>query len=157
MAIPTLFCALLLTGCISVGGSSLATPRPQRQTDGLSFVLRKKYEVGDSTRVRLRNTGDTPYRYNSAYEACDMVFRDSEGRRFLVPEGTHCDMVAPAWVEPGETVTLFTWDLDECIKDEWGCTRARDLPPGRYTMTGRFPPRGGGEAVRVVGRFRITR
>lgn len=123
----------------------------------LVFVLDRPLHEGGKTRVRLRNRSDKAFVYNPYYEACQMVFRDGTGRKFLVPEGTHCDLVAREKVEPGETVTLFRWDLDECVKDEWGCAKARDLPLGKYSMRGWFKPAGGGDRVRVTEVFRIRR
>ena len=136
-----------------------ATSVPQRVgsgSGGLSFVLKRSYAEGGHTAVRLYNGGDKSYNYNPFYEACDMVFRVRNGRKFLVPEGTHCDLQGDDQVGPDETVTLFKWDLDECTRDEWGCTREKDLPAGRYAMRGWFKPHGGGDRVTVVGRFRIV-
>ncbi len=123
----------------------------------LRFVLDKPLEVGGETRVRLHNVGDESYVYNSYYQACYMTFRVRGGRRFLIPEGTHCDLVDRRELAPGETVTLFRWDLDECVEDNWGCTKAKDLPRGRYVMKGRFRPADGGEAVQAIRAFRIRR
>lgn len=109
----------------------------------LRLMLDKPLEEGGRTRVRLRNTSNATYIYNPYYEACDMVYRALPSRRkFLVPEGTHCDLAGREKLGPGETVTLFRWDLDECIEDNWGCSRARDLAPGRYLMKGWFKQRG---------------
>lgn len=159
---PRTIVALLL-GFVLSGSSALAAAgdvagRQQSSTDSpLRFVLDTPLHVGGKTRVRLRNTGDVSYVYNPYYEACAMVFKDASGRKFLVPEGTHCDLVSEAHVAPGETVTLFRWDLDECIEDNWGCTEARDLRRGRYSMRGWFHPEGGGDRVRVTRHFRIRR
>lgn len=154
--------ALLLVGLLFVGPYSGAEAVAARATSttaepALRFVLDTPLHVGGATRVRLRNNDDVAYFYNPYYEACQMTFRDADGRKFLVPEGTHCDLVAREEVAPGETVTLFRWDLDECIEDNWGCTKARDLRRGRYSMRGAFKPAGDGDAVRVVRRFRIRR
>jgi hypothetical protein len=121
----------------------------------LRFVLKDDLTVGGRTAVKLRNNGDVAYNYNPYYEACYMVFRVESGRKFIVPEGTHCDIVAKEQVEPGETVTLFKWDLDECTKDNWGCEEAKNLPAGKYVMKGSFKPKGGGDSVRVKKHFRI--
>jgi hypothetical protein len=141
--------------------SESATPTPSPTPTGngepVTFVLRKTYKAGGKTAVKLRNDGTDSYKYNSYYEACKMVFRTRSGRRFLVPEGTHCDLVMYETLDPGETVTLFHWDLDECIDDQWGCVKARDLRPGRYTMTDRLRPEDGGDAVEVIGRIRIVK
>ena len=132
------------------------TQRAASGSGGLSFVLKRRYPAGGHTAVRLHNAGDKSYNYNPFYEACDMVFRVRAGRKFLVPEGTHCDLQGDDQIRPGETVTLFKWDLDECTKDKWGCTREKDLPAGRYVMRGWFKPHGSGDRVTVVGRFRIV-
>ena len=124
----------------------------------LRFVLDEPLEESGKTRVRLRNRSDDTYIYNPFYEACDMVYRELPSRRrFLVPEGTHCDMAGNGKLEPGQTETLFRWGLDECVEDNWGCTKARDLPAGRYLIKGWFRPKGGGSGdwVRARLRFRI--
>ncbi len=95
--------------------------------------------------------------YNVYYEACEMVFRERGGRRFIIPEGTHCDFVLRDEIGPGETVTLFRWDLDECTKDRWGCMRSKDLAPGRYMMRGWFKPKDNGDRISVTENFRIVR
>ena len=137
---------------------SSATVADDAAARPLRFVLDRPLHEGGKTRVRLRNRGDVGYIYNPYYEACDMIYLELPSRReFLVPEGTHCDMVVDEEVAPGETVTLFRWDLDECIEDNWGCMKARDLKPGRYLMRGWFRPKGGGDEVRVTERFRIRK
>ena len=90
--------------------------------------------------VRARNVGSVAYVYRTYYAACELTYHTESGRRFLVPEGTHCDIANTASVEPGQTVDLFTWDLDECVKDSWGCSQEnhRDLAPGRYEVRGTF-------------------
>ena len=133
------------------GGGTTATGRKS-----LRFVLDKPLEEGGKTRVRLRNRSNETYIYNPFYEACDMVYRELPSRRkFIIPEGTHCDLAGQEELAPGETATLFRWDLDECIEDNWGCTKARDLPAGRYLMKGWFRPKGGGDWVRARLAFRI--
>jgi hypothetical protein len=128
-------------------GSPSATPGPAEAP--LQFLLEDRYEVGEKIRVRLRNDGRRPYVYNTAYEACDMRYFDEAGRRFKIPPGTHCDMIANQTIEPGETVTLFNWKLEECVKDRWGCVKAKPLEPGTYRIVGRFPP---GKTSKGVGR-----
>jgi hypothetical protein len=141
--------ALVMPGL--AGGETVSSPRKP-----LRFVLDKPLEEGGKTRVRLRNRSDVTYIYNPYYEACDMVYRELPSRRkFLIPEGTHCDLVGKEELSPGETATLFRWDLDECIEDNWGCTKARDLPVGRYLMKGWFRPKDGGDWTRVRLAFRI--
>ncbi len=121
----------------------------------LRILLDTPLTEGGRTRVRLQNRGRVTYTYNAAYEACDMRYRTASGRRFIIPEGTHCDIILKEELGPGETVTLFKWDLDECVKDSWGCVKARDLPPGGYSMRGWFQPLGGGDELTVNKSFRI--
>jgi hypothetical protein len=127
-------------------GSPSATPTPAEAP--LQFLLEERYEIKEKIRVRLRNDGDGPYIYNTAYEACDMRYFDESGRRFIIPPGTHCDIIANQTIEPGETVTLFTWKLEECVNDQWGCVKAKALEPGTYRIVGRFPP---GKSNKGVG------
>ncbi|MDQ4145577.1 MAG: hypothetical protein M3198_17910 [Actinomycetota bacterium] len=147
--------------CLLLGGGSTsalsAYPDTGANRRSLDFVLKKKYEAGGKAIVRLRNNTKRTYLYNPYYEACKMVFRERGGREFIIPEGTHCDLVVHSKIKPGETVTLFRWDLDECTKDNWGCVRENDLAPGWYTMIGRFRPKGGGDRERVSESFRIVR
>ena len=152
LSVLALVCVMLVpaSATAETGSSTSGSARKP-----LRFLLDSPLYEGGKTRVRLRNTSDRTYIYNSYYEACQMVFRDSSRREFLVPEGTHCDLVDRARLEPGETVTLFRWDLDECVEDNWGCAKARDLPQGKYMMRGWFRPRGGGDRARVTRRFHI--
>ncbi len=138
-------------------GDVLEMPRSTAVAGGrpLRFLLDTPLQEGGRTRVRLRNTSDRTFIYNPHYEACKMVFKEAPGREFIIPEGTHCDLIVRERVSPGETVTLFRWNLDECVEDNWGCRRARDLPADRYVMKGHFRPRGGGDFVRVRRYFRI--
>jgi hypothetical protein len=147
-------CSFLLVGGASTAAGN--SPAGRRSGSGpLRFVLDTPLKEGGKTAVKLQNHSEKKYRYNPYYEACEMTFRFNGGREFLVPEGTHCDLDSPTYVAPGQTVTLFKWDLDECVKDEWGCTKARDLPPRRYVMRGWFTSKDGENKVRVTRRFRI--
>jgi hypothetical protein len=128
-------------------GSSSGTPTPPEAP--LRFLVGSRYEMGEKIEVRLRNDGRRAYVYNEAYEACDMRYVDESGRRFIIPPGTHCDLIVDQTIEPGETVTLFEWKLEECVKDEWGCVKAKPLEPGTYRMVGWFPP---GEEVKGIGK-----
>jgi hypothetical protein len=128
------------------------------------LLVENGYEMGEKIEVRLRNDGRRGYVYNMAYEACDMRYFDESGRRFIIPPGTHCDLIANQTIEPGETVTLFEWKLEECVKDNWGCVKAKPLEPGTYRMVGWFPPgknakgigRATGKPVRVEAAFEIV-
>ena len=135
---------------------SAAEPSGRPRDDGLALVVRDEYVEGSRIKVRLRNETSEPFIYNTQYEACDMTYLDASGREFLVPPGTHCDIIAPDAVEPGSTVTLFTWKLDECVKDEWGCQKERPLVPGTYTVRGSFEGADSGDRVRVEASFRIV-
>ena len=148
-----LLAAVLAMASVSTSGTPTAAEG--RGGGPLRLVLDRPLHEGGKTRVRLRNRGEVPYRYNTVYEACYMKFKTGSGRRFIVPEGTHCDIIHYDYVAPGETVTLFRWGLDECIQDDWGCTKARDLKPGRYLMRGWFRRKGTDDSVRVTERFRI--
>ena len=165
---------MTLSGCTNTGGptsraesSSSAQPSPPSSVaaspvpsgtsagSAIQFVLGDAYTVGDTARVRIENVGDRPYRYELFYAACRLKYFDSEGRRFIIPPGTHCDMIAYGTVRPGETVSLFKWDLDECVEDAWGCVRSRPLPPGTYTITGEFKPKNAGRSVSASTSFEL--
>lgn len=120
----------------------------------IRFVLNDSYIVGDSARVQIENVGNRPYRYQLYYQACALRFFDGDGRRFIVPPGTHCDLISFSTIEPGETRSLFTWKLDECVKDNWGCVRSQPLVPGTYTIAGRFKASHGG-SVRASITFEL--
>ena len=143
-------------GSVPAGGGG-TTPRPTTGPSGpLEFVLNAQYEEGTKVPVRLRNTSRRSFIYNSYYEACEMSYEDASGREFIIPPGTHCDLIVEDEIAPGETVTLFKWELDECTKDRWGCAKSEPLAPGMYSIHGAFKPQGGGEAVRVAASFRIV-
>lgn len=95
------------------------------------------------------------YRYQFYYPACYLTYFDPQGREFLVPPGTHCDIRSEATIRSGETKRLFTWDLDECIKDQWGCAKSRPLDPGTYTIRGRFRPVAEGIPTRAEVTFEV--
>jgi hypothetical protein len=118
--------------------------------------LDDEYKLGTRVTVKLRNNSSRSHIYNTAYEACDMRYFDESGRRFLIPPGTHCDIIANDEIEPGETVTLFKWKLDVCVKDQWGCAKAEPLGEGNYTMRGWFPRAGGGDRVVAEATFRVV-
>ncbi len=141
---------------VAAGGGG-ASPRPTTGPAGpLELVLNAEYEEGTKVPVRLRNTSGRSFTYNPDYEACDMRYEDASGREFIIPPGTHCDLISEEAIAPGETATLFKWRLDECTKDRWGCVKSEALPPGSYSIHGSFKPEGGGPAVRVEASFRIV-
>jgi hypothetical protein len=161
----------LLTACTGQSGSmtgppsgpptgSSPSPLPGESPAGsgeIAFILEATYEVGEHVEVRIVNNGQRPYRYNSTgYEACDLTYRAENGREFIIPPGTHCDLIVIEEIKPGETVTLFEWDLDKCTKDRWGCVEEENLPPGTYTIEGSFRAADGGPPSHAVATFRIV-
>ncbi len=120
----------------------------------IQFVLRD-YTAGETARVRIENVGDRAYRYQALYAACVLHYVDDTGRRFIIPPGTHCDIISYATIDPGETKVLFKWDLDACVKDQWGCVRSKPLAPGTYTITGAFKPVNSGHAAHASGSFEL--
>lgn len=162
LALVSMALSLLASTCTDAGvedstaptptESVSSTPRPEVQ---LEFVLDEDYPTGSRVAVKLRNNSSRSYVYNPFYEACDMRYFDSFGNHFIIPPGTHCDLVAREKIEPGDTVTLFKWKLDECVKDRWGCARAEPLSEGTYTIRGWFPRVGGGDRVVAEATFRV--
>jgi len=130
---------------------------PSVEPGPIRFILADRYRTGERVRVKIRNMGPGTFRYNSTgYEACNMSYFDSSGREFIIPPGTHCDLIAIQEIHPGETVTLFTWKLDECLKDNWGCAKAEPLEPGRYEIEARFKSADGAHPARVSASFSIV-
>ncbi len=152
--------AMTLSACGGVGDTPAAapgaSPTGESPGEGISFVLDEEYAVGERVEVRIRNLGPETYEYNTEYQACDLTYRDASGREFIIPPGTHCDLIIMEPIQPGETKILFQWELDECVKDEWGCVESRPLSPGTYTIQGAFRPVGGGEPARARATFRIV-
>ncbi len=119
-------------------------------------MLDGSYSVGDRVHVGIENVGDVAYRYQFTYEACFLSYFDSEGREFIIPPGTHCDILGLAEIKPGQTKRdLFVWGLDECLKDNWGCLKSRPLPSGTYTIRGKFRSVDGGAPAIAEETFRI--
>lgn len=139
----------------SHGGRIVSSSSPSDPSD-IVFVLEPEYRAGETIDVRIRNVGEQTYLYETHYQACFLTYTDGSGREFIIPPGTHCDILAPAEIGPGETKTLFTWHLDECLEDAWGCQKSGDLPPGVYTIRGSFKPKDGGQAATASITFRIT-
>ena len=139
--------------------SSATTTAPEEsETSGIPirFVLGDNYAAGETIDVVIENVGPRAYMFESAYQACYLSYFDSSGRRFIIPPGTHCDIFAEERIGPGERKKLFSWSLDECVKDRRGCVESRPLPPGAYTIKGRFMPAAGGRPARVQTTFRIV-
>jgi len=139
------------------GGASTAAPaEPEHGAVSIRFVLNDSYEVGESVTVAIENIGTKAYVFQSYYQACSLSYFDSKDRPFIIPPGTHCDLLAEETIRPGERKKLFTWKLDECVKDAWGCVKSRPLAPGTYTIKGLFKPKFSGPRARVKTTFRIV-
>jgi hypothetical protein len=135
---------------------TVTAPRESESSGPIRFVLADRYVAGEPVDVRIENVGTSAYVFQAYYQACYLSYFDSAGRRFIIPPGTHCDLLDEETIGPGERTKLFTWRLDECVKDEWGCVKSRLLPPGTYTIKGRFKPKAAGTPARVVTTFTIV-
>jgi hypothetical protein len=131
-------------------------PGGVREQSPIRFVLADSYAVGENVQVVIENVGTRAYVFQWRYQACFLSYFDSSGRRFIVPPGTHCDIFGEETIRPGERTELFSWSLDECVKDDWGCVESRPLPPGTYTIKGRFKPKTAGPPARVETTLRIV-
>jgi hypothetical protein len=138
------------------GVSTTAPPKPENGAVPIRFVLNDSYEAGETVAVAIENIGTKAYVFQSYYQACSLSYFDSKGRPFIIPPGTHCDLLAEETIRPGERKKLFTWKLDECVKDAWGCVKSRPLTPGTYTIKGLFTPKFAGPRARVETTFRIV-
>ena len=136
--------------------STITTSEPESGPGPIRFVLEDSYDAGGTVDVVIENSGTRAYVFQAYYQACFLSYFDSSGRRFIIPPGTHCDLLAEQTIRPGEHRKLFRWELDECVKDRWGCLKSRPLPPGTYTIKGRFNPKAGGPPARVETTFTIV-
>jgi hypothetical protein len=139
-----------------VGASATTTPVESESSAPLRFILGDRHAVGETIDVVIENVGPRTYVFQSYYQACFLSYFDSSGRRFIIPPGTHCDLLAKETIRPGERKKLFRWSLDECVRDQWGCVKSRPLPPGTYTIKGRFKPKAGGPPAQVETTFAIV-
>ena len=138
------------------GVSTTAPAEPENGAVPIRFVLNDSYEAGETVAVAIENIGTKAYVFQSYYQACSLSYFDSKGRPFIIPPGTHCDLLAEETIRPGERKKLFTWKLDECVKDAWGCVESRPLAPGTYTIKGLFKPKVAGPRARAETTFRIV-
>jgi hypothetical protein len=104
----------------------------------IEFMLKPTYKIGEKIEFKIHNNSKITYAYNQKYPACDLFYFDSTEREFMIPQATHCDMVVTVAIKPGETKTLFDWNGDECIVDQFGCSKKEPLPIGTYTIRGTF-------------------
>ena len=134
-----------------------STAPPKTESSGpIRFVLADRYVAGETVDVLIENVGTRAYLFQLYYQACFLKYFDSSRRRFIIPPGTHCDLLAEETIRPGERKNLFTWSLDQCVKDRWGCVESRPLPAGAYTIKGRFEPKGAGTPARAETTFTLV-
>ena len=154
------------TEAVEGSSPSSAVPSPvptgrASSTGPIRFVLAGTYTVGDTARVQIENVGNRADRYRLSvskrdqYAACPLHYFDAEGREFIIPPGTHCDIVAYGIIKPGETKPLFNWRLDECVRDAWGCVRTKPLSPGIYTISGLFKSPSSRNSARARSSFEL--
>ena len=135
--------------------TSTATPTPTASYSPIEFVMEDNYALGQDIEIKIRNNGTESYVYSEYYPACSNLefYDESEEARqiksfsmivelppglFIIPEGTHCDLVAYGEINPGEEVVLLTWGQRECVQDDWGCVKSVPVKPGKYTIVGEF-------------------
>ncbi|MFQ5933619.1 MAG: hypothetical protein ACE5KI_03140 [Dehalococcoidia bacterium] len=117
--------------------------------------MEDSYVLGQDIEIKIRNNGTESYVYSAYYPACiNLEFYDEseEARQlksfskiielppglFIIPEGTHCDLIGESEIKPGEEAVLLTWSQQECVEDNWGCTESVPVKPGNYTIVGEF-------------------
>jgi hypothetical protein len=130
-----------------VGASATTAPGESERIAPLRFILGDRHAVGETIDVVIENVGPGAYVFQSFYQACFLSYFDSSGRRFIIPPGTHCDLLTRETIRSGERKKLFRWSLDECVRDQWGCVKSRLLPPGTYTIKGVSSPKLGGRQL----------
>lgn len=128
--------------------------------------MEDEYRLGEPIEISVRNNSELNYYYQAQYPACYNLqfFDDSQESRpypnadpvpkqrflspgrFIVPRGTHCDTVWEKSIDPGQTVVVFTWEQQMCIKDRWGCMESVPVEPGEYLVRGEFS-----SLARVIG------
>ncbi len=124
----------------------------------IMFDMAEEYRLGEPVEIIVRNNSDLVYYYQFQYPACYNLqfFDDSQESRpypnadpvlkqrflspgrFIVPRGTHCDTIWEESINPGQSVTVFTWDQQMCIKDRWGCIESVPVEPGEFLIQGEF-------------------
>lgn len=161
----------------STGGTSapiLSAPDIDSNRSDIVFEMKDRYPLGELVEIRIRNQSATAYSYyyyHRYFPACyNLKFFDaSQDRRrypreasgqepvyllpgqFIVPEGTHCDLIDEMPLRPGEMVTLLSWNQGICVKDDFGCLDSVRVAPGEYRLVGEFAQSPG---VILTGRSR---
>ena len=120
------------------------------------LAMNDRYALGENVGISAKNYGVVPHSYNREYPAChNLQFFDDSGqplatmpsepgeagepRRFIIPQGTHCDLFITKMIGPfGEADTL-RWSQLECVEDNWGCVASAPVAPGKYRVVGSFP------------------
>ena len=141
-------------------------PSQQPRDADIVFDMKEEYRLGEPVEISVRNYSDLDYYYQFQYPACYNLqfFDDSQESRpypnaepvlkqrylspgrFIVPRGTHCDTIWEKSIEPGQSVVVFTWDQQMCIKERWGCMESVPVEPGEYLVQGEFS-----SIARVIG------
>ena len=133
--------------------TSAPTAPPTSGDWPLEFVMQDNYALGQNIEIKIRNNGTTSYVYNDYYPACINLrfYDDSQKARqiesfggfielppgeFIIPQGTHCDLISASEIRPGEEVVILTWSQLECVKDFWGCGESVPVKAGKYTIVG---------------------
>ena len=149
--------ALVAAACVGTPSAGVTgTDEPTLSDSPIDFVMKDTYALGQDIEIKIKNNGASSYVYNKSYPACSNLefYDESEETRqverlskivelppglFIIPEGTHCDLVVEYQIKPGEEVVLLTWSQRECVKDSWGCAESVPVKPGKYTIVGKFP------------------
>ena len=110
-------------------------------TTEIKLVLDNSYNVGETIDIKITNLGTAPYLYRSD-SVCSLEFFDADGAGFMVLEksGLRCDLISYNKIYPEETVSLFTWNLNGCLRAPLGCSidNSKPLPSGDYIIRGNF-------------------
>jgi len=134
---------------------SAPTATPTSGDSPIEFVMENNYALGQDIEIKIRNNGTNNYVYSVYYPACsNLEFYDDSLKprqiesfedtyelppgKFIIPQGTHCDLIGSSEIRPGQEVVLLTWSQRECIKDSWGCGESVPVKAGRYTIVGKF-------------------
>ncbi|MBI4305201.1 MAG: hypothetical protein HY678_02680 [Chloroflexi bacterium] len=135
-----------------------APSRPDDASMDIVFEMRDRYRAGAPIEIRIRNRSNSTTYYYQDWASCfNLKFfdgstdrrpypREDPGReplyllpgQFIVPEGTHCDLISEQDLRPGEDTLLFVWGQEMCTKDIWGCLERVRVTPGKYRIVGQF-------------------
>jgi hypothetical protein len=140
----------------NVGVETSTVPPRDESAGPIRFVLADRYVAGATVDVLIENVGTRAYVYQWPYQACFLRYFRRLGAAIHHPSRHALRPAQPETIRPGERKKVFTWSLDECVKDDWGCVESRPLPPGTYTIKGRFKPRSSGTPARAESTFTIV-